>query len=249
MAFRDFLRSLQGGRARLAVAGIPDGGERLGQYPSEVDTGDESRRDRLALRILAIVCCALVLLVIALVALLASILPLKEKEAFFVFPAPRGDQMLRIEPMRKGATGYELATQVYVREYIVNRTTILTQASTMRDRWYQGGYVQLRSSPEVYAAFTDEANELIRKLKGRSVVRETVLVGDPVRIGDGYYQQDFDLIDTEDGQETRRHWRALVTTAYRVTEKRWEDRYINPFGFTVTGWSVSARDVQPGNAQ
>ena len=218
--------------------------DRLGVYPAERDVPAlEGRRYLWIARAFAIgMFLSLCLNVVQGVAI-GALSPLVRVEPMLVTFKDRSEQLVKIEPFERGTSGFELMTEALVRDYVLSRHEIVLDESELRRRWGGRGIVAHRSSSEEYARFVSETAPKYDEIRQKRLMR-TVTVHRVSKIADGYWQVEFATQDflggvTKIGEQ---RWVASLTVGYVTREVSWEDRYMNPLGFIVTGYSVAAEE-------
>lgn len=216
--------------------------DRLGIYPAERDVPTlEGRRYLWIARAFAIGMFLSLCLNVVLGVAIGALSPLIRVEPMLVTFKDRSEQIVKIEPFERGTTGFELMTEALVRDYVLSRHEIVLDEAEMRRRWGGRGMVSHRSSPEEYARFVAEAAPKYDENRQMRMVR-TVAVRRVSKIAEGYWQVEFVTQDFAGGTSklAEQRWVASLTVTYAPREVSWEDRYMNPLGFIVTGYSVAA---------
>src|SRR5574344_377443 len=93
-------------------------------------------------------CCNLILLMT-----IANILPLYRVEPYLMTLSSKEDQVYRIVPYTRNMGSEKAITETFIREYILLRTTLLSDVEEMESRWQSGGDLQEMSSAIVYQDF------------------------------------------------------------------------------------------------
>lgn len=237
---RPLLFRAGGFAARLGGA---DGGDRLGVYPAECDVPAlEGRRYLWTARAFAIGMFLSLCVNVALGFALAGLSPLVRVEPMLLSFKEKSEQIVKVEPFSRGTRGYELMTEMLVRDYVLSRHEIVLDEDEMRRRWGGSGIVAHRSDAEEYRRFVAEMASKYEEIRQRKLVR-TVTVHRVSRVAEGYWQAEFSTDDYDSNHQkiAEALWVASLTTAYVPREITWEDRYMNPLGFIVTAYSVTAR--------
>lgn len=218
--------------------------DRLGVYPAERDVPAlEGRRYLWIARAFAIgMFLSLCLNVVQGVAI-GALSPLVRVEPMLVTFKDRNEQIVKIEPFERGTSGFELMTEALVRDYVLSRHEIVLDESELRRRWGGRGIVAHRSSSEEYTRFVSETAPKYDEIRQKRLMR-TVTVHRVSKIADGYWQVEFATQDFVGGVTKigEQRWVASLTVGYVPREVSWEDRYMNPLGFIVTGYSVAAEE-------
>jgi type IV secretion system protein VirB8 len=227
---------------RPASDTLVTGGDRLGLYPAERDVPAlEGRRYLWIARAFAIGMFLSLCLNVVLGMAIAALSPLVRVEPMLLTFKDRGEQIVRIEPFQRGSTGFELMTEMLVRDYVLSRHEVVLDEGEMRRRWGGQGLVAHRSSPEEYARFVGETAPRFDAIRQGRLVR-TAEIHRVSKIAEGYWQVAFSTRDMVAGTErgNAENWVASLTVTYVPREVSWEDRYMNPLGFVVTDYAVVA---------
>jgi type IV secretory pathway component VirB8 len=173
---------------------------------------------------------------------IAGLSPLVRVEPMLLSFKDKNEQIVKVEPFSRETKGFELMTEMLVRDYVLSRHEIVLDEDEMKRRWGGGGIVAHRSDAEEYRRFVTEMSQKYEEIRQKRLVR-TVVVHRVSRIAEGYWQVEF---STDDYDAAHRNiaeaiWVASMTTAYVPREINWEDRYMNPLGFIVTAYSVTAK--------
>lgn len=218
--------------------------DRLGVYPAERDVPAlEGRRYLWIARAFAIgMFLSLCLNVVQGIAI-GALSPLVRVEPMLVTFKDKSEQLVKIEPFERGTSGFELMTEALVRDYVLSRHEIVLDETELRRRWGGRGIVAHRSSPEEYSRFVSETAPKYDEIRQKRLMR-TVTVHRVSKIADGYWQVEFATQDFLGGATKigEQRWVASLTVGYVPREVNWEDRYMNPLGFIVTGYSVAAEE-------
>lgn len=224
------------------VAGPAEPGDRLGIYPSERDVKPlEGRRYLWIARAFAIGLFLSLCLNIVLGFAIFSLSPLVRVEPMLLTFKDRSEQIVKLEPFQRGSNGFEVMTEMLVRDYVLSRHEILLDEPEMKRRWGGKGLVAFRSTPEEYARFVAETAPRFEALRQARLMRH-VVIHRVSKIADGFWQVAFSTEDSKEGQGklAEDHWVASLSVTYLPREVNWEDRYLNPLGFIVSDYGVVA---------
>ena len=236
-------------RFRCQSAARPEGGtrpppgDRLGAYPAERDVPAlEGRRYLWTARAFAIGMFLSLCLNIVLGSALAGLSPLVRVEPMLLTFKDKGEQIVKVEPFSKGTAGFELMTEMLVRDYVLARQEVVLDEGEMRRRWGGEGLVAHRSDADEYRRFVAETAPKFEEVRRKRLVR-TVAIHRVSKIAEGYWQVEFSTsdFDAADRKIDEGLWVASMTITYVKREISWEDRYMNPLGFVVLSYSVTAR--------
>lgn len=231
-----------GARREAEVVG-PAGGDRLGIYPAECDVPAlEGRRYLWTARAFAIGMFLSLCVNVSLGFAIAGLSPLVRVEPMLLSFKDKSDQLVKVEPFSRGTKGFELMTEMLVRDYVLSRHEIVIDEDEMKRRWGGSGVVAHRSDAEEYQRFVSEMAPKYEEIRQKRLVR-TVTIHRVSKIAEGYWQVEFSTNDYDSASRkiAEALWVASMTTAYVPREINWEDRYLNPLGFIVTAYSVTAK--------
>ncbi len=213
------------------------------------DTGHAYRVQMWTTRILAVVATVEGLAIAALTLTVAQLFPLKEVVPMFVTTSESKAQIVRVEPFTVGMHGFDLLSETMTRRYVELREAIDLQSEIRR--WQE---VALLSTPETFNAFRalmgrENKESPFERMKAerltRSVnVKAVSLVYPPTpKEPSAVYRVEFETVDARLSQEIeRRVWVASIAVEFQAREVRYEDRYMNPVGYTVVGYSVAKKE-------
>ena len=223
--------------------GSPGGEDVLGPYPAARNVPAlEGRRYLWTARAFAIGMFLSICLNVVLGFAIASLAPLVRVEPMLLTLRDKSEQIVRIEPFTKGAKGFDVMTEALVRDYVLSRHEIVLDEAEMRRRWGGQGLVAFRSSTEEYLRFVRDTSPKYEELRPKRIVR-SVHIHRTSKIAEGYWQAEFSTIDSDSSgvklMETV--WVASLTITYIPREVNWENRFMNPLGFTVTDYSVTPK--------
>ena len=109
-------------------------------------------------------CCNVVLLLA-----IAQVMPLFRIEPFLLTFQSKSEQVYNIMPVRGNLTDEKAITEVFVREYVLQRSSFDRDIPEMEARWMPGGPIQEMSSPAVYQEFLNKtAKRAIDLIRSRS---------------------------------------------------------------------------------
>jgi type IV secretion system protein VirB8 len=218
-------------------------GDRLGEYPAECDVPAlEGRRYLWTARAFAIGMFLSLCLNVVLGFAIASLTPLVRVEPMLLSFKDRSEQVVKVEPFSRGTRGFELMTEMLVRDYVLARQEIVLDEAEMRHRWGGQGIVAFRSDADEYRRFVAEMASKYEEVRQKRLVR-TITIHRTSKVAEGYWQVEFSANDY-DGNNNKIDeslWVASLNTSYVAREINWEDRFMNPLGFIVTAYSVTQK--------
>lgn len=214
--------------------------DKLGVYPTQYHVSAlETKRARITARAFAIGLYISLALNLALTSVLFMLTPLKTVEPLLVTFNDKNEQVVRIEPFRRDMPGILLFTEKSIQEYVKIREEIVASDDEMIERWAK--YVYKRSTPDIFNEFRREYSPIWQQYRSRRLVRQ-VDIQTINRVGNSflveYKARDVDrngrVIDEKD-------WTATVVVRYIPRQVDYNERYVNPLGFTVIDYSTARK--------
>lgn len=175
-------------------------------------------------------------------------------EPFLIINQNSTEGIVRYEPIATDMASKNQLMEMFVKQYVILRNTILRDDKEMMLRWYPGGMVNFLSSDYVFGEFDKYREAQWERIMRAKVVREVQIISANRLGGENspVWKVDFqtyDLSDAQRDENTRglllrvRYWTASVT-AFFVPERQFLGlRLINPLGFTVTRYSQAEVEI------
>lgn len=180
-------------------------------------------------------CCNVVLLLA-----IVQVIPLFRVEPYLLSFQDKEEQVYNIQPYSSDLTASKSITETFVRNYILQRSTIINDATEMEIRWLPGGAVQEMSSSAVYDEFIKKtANRALELVKQKGLQR-TVKILTVNELGQGLWQVEYETQDMYpySSAPELNYWTASLRVMYRKKSVKFNDRLNNPVGFTVMRYSL-----------
>lgn len=215
------------------------------------DTGQPYRIALWMARLLALIACVEALAIVFLAALTWSLFPLKEIVPMMLTTDERHNQIVRVEPFEIRSHGFDILAETMSRKYVEMRETIDLQTEVRR--WQEIAYL---SEPEIFEQFRklmgrDNKESPFEKMKAERITRAVNIVAFSILYPphkaepSATFQVEWEAIDYRQGQESdRRRWVSTMSVQFRPLLVRMENRFINPIGFTVVGYSVARKEAK-----
>ncbi len=187
------------------------------------------------------ICCNIVLILA-----IFQVLPLYRVEPFLLTFQNRSEQVYNIQPIREGLRNQKAITEVFVREYVLLRSSFSRDVPEMEARWSADGPVKEMSSPKVYQDFLDNtAKKALSVIRSRGLNREVKILS-VNELTNGIWQVEYETRDMypESRQPEVNYWTASLNVSYRKKSVKYGDRLKNPVGFTVTRYSLTFNKVE-----
>ena len=187
------------------------------------------------------ICCNIVLILA-----IFQVLPLYRVEPFLLTFQNRSEQVYNIQPIKEGLRNQKAITEVFVREYVLLRSTFDREIPEMEARWMPGGPIQEMSDPKVYQDFlANTANKALAVIRARGLSRDGKILS-VNELTNGIWQVEYetrDMYPDSDRPEVN-YWTASLSVGYRTKSVKYGDRLKNPVGFTVSRYSLNFNKVE-----
>lgn len=187
------------------------------------------------------ICCNIVLILA-----IYQVLPLYRIEPFLLTFQNRSEQVYNIQPIKEGLRNQKAITEVFVREYILLRSTFDRELPEMEARWMPGGPIQEMSDSAVYQDFLNNtAKKALNVIRTRGLSREVKILS-VNELTQGIWQVEYETRDMypESEKPEVNYWTASLNVGYRKKSVKYGDRLKNPVGFTVYRYSLTFNKVE-----
>lgn len=187
------------------------------------------------------ICCNIVLILA-----ITQVLPLYRIEPFLLTFQNKQEQVYNIQPVRGDLAEEKAITEVFVREYVLLRSSFDLDVPEMEARWMPGGPVQEMSSGAVYSDFLDKtAKKALTIIRTKNMIREVKILT-VNELGKGLWQVEYETQDMypESAAPEVNYWTASLRVTYRKKSVKYGERLKNPVGFTVTRYSLTFNKVK-----
>lgn len=187
------------------------------------------------------ICCNLVLILA-----IYQVLPLYRVEPFLLTFQNRSEQVYNIQPIKEGLRNQKAITEVFVREYILLRSSFSRDVPEMEARWMPGGPLQELSASNVYQDFLNNtAKRALDIIRTRGLQRDVKILS-VNELANGIWQVEYETRDMypESTKPEVNYWTASLNVSYRRKSVKYGDRLKNPVGFTVTRYALTFNKVE-----
>ena len=184
---------------------------------------------------------------------LFKLAPMVSVEPFLIISQDSSEGIVRDEPITMDMSSKDKLMEMFIRQYVATRNTIINDPHEMRSRWFRGGMVNFMSSPDVFYAFNVSSQDKWEGIFKQILVREVEVISIG-RLGgkkSPVWKVDFKTYDmynnatsnTKESTLRVKYWTASVT-AYFIKDRMFiGNRLINPLGFTVVRYSQTEVDI------
>jgi type IV secretory pathway component VirB8 len=180
-------------------------------------------------------CCNLVLLLT-----IANILPLYRVEPYLLTLSNKEEQVYNIIPYSRDMEAKKSITETFIRQYVLLRTTLLSDIEEMEARWQNGGDLQQMSSPIVYHDFMSNSGPKLMKRMKEDGLTSNVTIVTVNEISDSVWQVEYKVyyyLPTSYTPKTLRY-RATMRVQYIAQRVSYKERLKNPVGFTIVSYNT-----------
>ena len=175
-----------------------------------------------------------------------QVLPLYRIEPFLLTFQNRSEQVYNIQPIANELRNRKAITEVFVREYVLLRSTFSGNVNENEVRWMPGGPIQEMSSNKVYQSFLDNVAKKALELVKNQGMERSVKILSVNELAEGVWQVEYETRDMyPDSTEPEvGYWTASLNIGYRRKTVKYGDRLKNPIGFTVIRYALSRNKVE-----
>ncbi|MBE6452231.1 MAG: type IV secretion system protein [Alphaproteobacteria bacterium] len=187
------------------------------------------------------ICCNIVLILA-----IFQVMPLYRVEPFLLTFQDRSEQVYHIQPIMGGLRSQKAITEVFVREYVLLRSSFSRDLQEMESRWGPEGQIKEMSSPRIYDDFVrNTAKKALEIIRSRGLSREVKILS-VNELANGIWQVEYETRDMypESVRPEVNYWTAAMNVRYRRKSVKFGDRLKNPVGFTVDKYSLTFNKVE-----
>lgn len=155
--------------------------------------------------------------------------------------------MVRYEPITTKMPSIRQLTEMFIKQYVIMRNTVINDEQEMRTRWGPGGIVHCMSAQDVYSDFVGQNAEAVTKMFDEGYSSEVQIneIGKESETSPAWFVvfTVFNLSKnrSKSGSLTLKTQRYKVSlTPKFIPERRlYRARLVNPLGFTVMKYNQS----------
>ena len=186
------------------------------------------------------VCCNIVLIIA-----IMQVMPLFRVEPFLLTFQNKQEQVYNTVTIRGNMEDHKTVTEVFVRQYILMRSSFTRDIQEMEARWMPNGPIQEMSSVPVYEEFIQRtAKRALEIIRTKALAREVKILS-VNEIGRGLWQVEYETRDMfpDSKSPTVNYWTATLRVLYRQKTVKYSERLNNPVGFTVDRYALTHNKV------
>ncbi len=219
--------------------------DKLGAYPEKVHVAAMPERRYLKTsRVMTIVSSGLLCGAIVLALIVYMLAPQLRARPGLYYINKQFYKLMNVQRSVVSRHANALILEMYIREYIMLRYTILADIDEMKRRWDKGSDLFWYSSEETFKGFQPEQATMSNQMM-EGMTRE-VRLRFVSYVWDGLWLAEFDTIDKmpEEEKPRVRRWRAQIRAGYRSRPYPNPDmRMKNPLDFMVFQFDISSRGI------
>ncbi len=181
---------------------------------------------------------------------LFNLAPRVTVEPFLIINQNASDEIVRYEPIANDMASKNMMMEIFVRQYVIYRNTIIDDMREMMVRWNAGGIVNYLSSPLVFKEFEESKDQIQKKIRDDRISQEVEIISIGRVGGDKspVWKVDFKTYEVAAKRRNEqtgalylrvKYWTASVTSYFIPGREFMGLRLLNPLGFTVTRYSQS----------
>lgn len=168
-------------------------------------------------------------------------------EPLLIIKQNDSETMVRYEPITEKMPSAKQFMEMYIKQYVILRNTVVNDMQEMRTRWGPGGIIQYMSAPDVYSAFVGQNIDAVDKMFDNEYSSE-------VRIDELSKESEsspawtvvftiFNLSKNRGSSgaltlKTKRY-KVSITPKFIPERRLLRARLLNPLGFTVMKYNQS----------
>ena len=185
---------------------------------------------------------------------LFQLAPQVRVEPFLIISQDNSNKIVRQEPIVQDMPSRYQLMELFIRQYVIYRNTIISDVKEMQSRWYYGGIVHFLSSYTVFNEFFAFDKHFFSNLASQRITREVEISSVTRSGGEKSYiwKVDFKTYELSGGAEGSQKRTMVVSTqnwtasliAYFIPERSFMSlRLINPLGFTVVRYTQTEVNI------
>ena len=162
--------------------------------------------------------------------------------------------LTRYEPIEYNMASRKMLMEVFVKQYVIMRNTVVHDYREMQIRWFPGGWVHFLSSDKVFSDFSEDIEKRTSVLVDGRVTTEVEIISIGKQGGENspVWKVDFktyeirpNTIEDAEGENIMltRYWTASITSYFIPGREMMSRRLMNPLGFTVVRYSQTEVEV------
>lgn len=171
-------------------------------------------------------------------------------EPFLIINQNTSEDLVRYEPIAFDMASREKFMELFVRQYVMYRNTIVNDPIEMMSRWHPGGIVNFLSDSKVFNEFRKDSEQIEQDSREKGINQEVEIIS-AQKVGgrkSAVWKVDFKTYEVSSHKQKEktgyltlnvRYWTASITAYFIPSRLFMGRRLLNPLGFTVVKYSQS----------
>ncbi len=179
--------------------------------------------------------------------------PKVQVEPFLIIEQDESNNIVRNEAISPNMASKNQLMEVFIKQYVILRNTIVSDEREMETRWFPGGMINMYSSETIFTIFDKYRESVWQLMRDLGMSREVEIISIG-RLGgnkSNVWKVDFKTYDLTNEKRdpkskaiivTTRYWTASISARFIPERAFMGLRLLNPLGFTV--WRYSQTEVE-----
>ena len=175
-------------------------------------------------------------------------------EPFLIIRQDNSDEMVRYETISHNMPSSKQIMELFIRQYVQIRNSIVGDEREMQSRWLGGGMINYLSSDKVFTEFAANVEKVLSEASKSQITRdvEIISVGKVGGEKSPVWKVDFKTyeLSPQNRNETTgeyvlktRYWTVSIVAVFVPERMFMSKRLMNPLGFTVTKYSQTEVEI------
>lgn len=154
--------------------------------------------------------------------------------------------MVRYEPITTKMPSIRQFTEMFIKQYVIMRNTVINDEQEMRVRWGPGGIVHNMSAPDVYMDFVGDNIEDVTRMFDDGYSSEVQINKLEKEESSPAWSVTFTIFNLSKDRDNSgsltlktQRYKVSITPRFIPERRTYRVRLINPLGFTVMKYSQS----------
>ena len=185
---------------------------------------------------------------------LFKLVPEVHIEPFLIIRQSDSDNMVRYEAISSNMPSSRQMMELFIKQYVILRNTVIGDEREMQSRWFSGGMVHYLSSEKIFNEFSQNIKAKLNGIIKDRITKDVEIISlskvggekSPVwKIDFKTYELSADNRNGSTGEMvlTTKYWTASIVAVFNPTRMFMSKRLMNPLGFTVTRYSQTEVEI------
>ena len=185
---------------------------------------------------------------------LFKLAPEVQIEPFLIIRQADSDYMVRYETISPNMPSARQMMELFIKQYVILRNSVVGDEREMQSRWYAGGMVHYLSSDKVFSEFANKIEEKVSDNVKNRISREVEIISigkvggekSPIwKVDFKTYELSPNVRNETTGEFVLKtsYWTASVVAVFVPDRVFMSMRLLNPLGFTVTKYSQTEVEI------